>query len=121
MKVFSITITSPSYDFIAVTEQLQQFGEKQLMPHRRLDNMRRAFEEICATNIIPRCGEKFEISVAAEYSEESGKLRMRFVWPGERFDPLEEGEELSVKLLRAYCPKYEFSYENGKNDLNVYL
>lgn len=46
---------------------------------------------------------------------------MRFVWPGERFDPLEEGEELSVKLLRAYCPKYEFSYENGKNDLNVYL
>ena len=104
-----------------VTEALQQFAEKRLLPSRQQDNIRRAFEEICATNIIPRCGEKFEISVAAEYSEESGKLRMRFVWPGERFDPLEEGEELSVKLLRAYCPKYEFSYENGKNDLNVYL
>ena len=121
LKVLQFTITSPDFDFIACTEALQQFAEKRLLPRRQQDNIRRAFEEICATNIIPRCGEKFEISVAAEYSEESGKLRMRFVWPGERFDPLEEGEELSVKLLRAYCPKYEFSYENGKNDLNVYL
>ena len=121
LKVLQFTITSPDFDFIACTEALQQFAEKRLLPRRQQDNIRRAFEEICATNIIPRCGEKFEISVAAEYSEESGKLRMRFVWPGERFDPLEEGEELSVKLLRAYCPKYELSYENGKNDLNVYL
>mgnify|MGYP002265844904 CR=1 FL=1 len=65
LKVLQFTITSPDFDFIACTEALQQFAEKHLLPRRQQDNIRRAFEEICATNIIPRCGEKFEISVAA--------------------------------------------------------
>lgn len=121
LKVFSITITSPSYDFIAVTEQLQQFGEKQLMPHRRLDNMRRAFEEICATNIIPRSSGEYALHVTAEYSEETGKARMCFVWGGGPFNPLEEGEELSRKLLRGYFAETEYRYENKQNFLSVYL
>lgn len=121
LKVFSITITSPDYDFIAVTEQLQQFGEKQLMPRRRLDSMRRAFEEICATNIIPRSAGEYELRITAEYSEETGKARMRFVWGGEPFNPLEEGEELSVKLLRGYFTETEYRYENGENFLSVCL
>ena len=73
LKVLSLTIASPDYDFIAVTEQLQQFGEKQLMPRRQLDNMRRAFEEICATNVIPRSAGDYEVHITAEYSEETAR------------------------------------------------
>ena len=121
LKVLSLTIASPDYDFIAVTEQLQQFGEKQLMPRRQLDNMRRAFEEICATNVIPRSAGDYEVHVTAEYSEETGKARMRFTWGGAPFNPLEEGDELSVKLLRGYISETEYRYENQENDLTVTL
>ena len=121
LKVLSLTITGPDYDFIAVTEQLQQFGERQLMPRRQLDNMRRAFEEICATNVIPRSAGDYVVHITAEYSEETGKARMRFTWGGGAFNPLEEGEALSVKLLRGYFTETEYRYENGGNDLTVTL
>ncbi len=121
LKVFSITIASPDYDFIAVTEQLQQFGEKQLMPRRQLDNMRRAFEEICATNVIPRSAGEYELHITAEYAEETGKAQMRFVWGGEPFNPLEDGDELSVKLLKGYFSETAYRYEDHTNILNVCL
>ena len=121
LKMLTLTITNPNYDFIAVTEQLQRFGEKQLMPRRQLDNMRRAFEEICATNVIPRSAGDYELHVTAEYSEETGKAQMRFTWGGEAFNPLEEGEALSMKLLRGYFTETGYRYENGENDLTVTL
>ena len=121
LKVLSFTITSPDYDFIAVTERLQQFGEKQLMPRRQLDNMRRAFEEICATNVIPNSAGDYELHVTAEYSEETGKAQMRFVWGGAPFNPLEEGDALSMKLLKGYFSETEYRYENHENDLTVSL
>ncbi len=121
LKVLSITITSPDYDFIAVTEQLQQFGEKQLMPRRQLDNMRRAFEEICATNVIPNSAGDYELHITAEYSEETGKAQMRFTWGGAPFNPLEEGDELSVKLLRGYFSESQYRYGDNENDLTVFL
>ena len=83
--------------------------------------MRRAFEEICATNIIPRSSGEYALHVTAEYSEETGKARMCFVWVGGPFNPLEEGEELSMKLLRGYFAETEYRYENNENFLSVYL
>ena len=121
LKVLSITIASPDYDFIAVTEQLQQFGEKQLMPRRQLDNMRRAFEEICATNVIPRSAGDYELHITAVYAEETGRAQMRFTWGGKPFNPLEEGDALSVKLLKGFFSESTYRYENGENDLAVSL
>ncbi len=121
LKVLSLTITSPDYDFIAVTEQLQQFGEKQLMPRRQLDNMRRAFEEICATNVIPRSAGDYALHITAEYAEETGRAQMRFTWGGKPFNPLEEGDALSVKLLRGFFSESAYRYADGENDLTVSL
>ena len=121
LKVLSLTIASPDYDFIAVTEQLQQFGEKQLMPRRQLDNMRRAFEEICATNVIPRSAGDYALHITAEYAEETGRAQMRFTWGGKPFNPLEEGDALSVKLLRGFFSESAYRYADGENDLTVSL
>ena len=45
----------------------------------------------------------------------------RQVWGGGPFNPLEEGEELSRKLLRGYFAETEYRYENNENFLSVYL
>ena len=120
LKVLPFKITSPNYDFIAMTEQLQQFGEKNLLPRRQLDNLRRVFEEICAMNIIPRSPQDYVLRVFTEYSE-SGKLEMRFRWGGARFNPFKEGDQLSARLVAAFIQSYHYEYVDGENRLIVTL
>ena len=119
LKLLQLEIDGPNYDFIATTETLQRFGEKNLLPRRQLDNLHRAFEEICAANIIPHSGEGYVLRVGVEYSEETGRVLMRFAWDGPAYDPLRDGDELAAKLIRAYLSDYEYRREGGTNVLSV--
>ena len=121
LKVLPFKITSPDYDFLAMTEALQQFGEKNLLTRRQIDNLRRAFEEICATNIIPNHAEDRPLTVLTEYAEETGKLEMRFIRSGARYDPLEEGDALSIRLIKAFLKGSHYEYVDGENRLAVEL
>lgn len=121
LKILRFRITSPDYDFIAMSESLQQFGEKHYLTSRQTENLRRAFEEICALNIVPNREEENILEVFTEYYEADGKLSMRFVWGGRRYQPLEEGEELSIRLVKSVLTDSAYSYENGKNRLVVWL
>lgn len=121
LKVLQFRITSPDYDFIAMSESLQQFGEKHLLNRRQVENLRRAFEEICALNIVPNRGADDALEISTEYYEADGKLAMRFVWGGRQYHPLEEGEELSIRLVKSVLADSDYSYENGKNQLVVWL
>ena len=46
---------------------------------------------------------------------------MRFTWGGAPFNPLEEGDELSVKLLQGYFSESQYRYGDNENDLTVFL
>ena len=96
-------------------------GEKNLLTRRQIDNLRRAFEEICATNIIPNHAEDRPLTVLTEYAEETGKLEMRFIWSGARYDPLEEGDALSIRLIKAFLKGSHYEYVDGENRLAVEL
>ncbi len=121
LKVLHFQIASPDYDFIAMRESLQQFGEKHLLSRRQVDNLHRAFEEICALNIVPNREAEDVLEIFTEYYEEDGKLAMRFVWGGRQYHPLEEGEELSIRLVKSVLTDSSYLYENGKNELVVWL
>lgn len=121
LKILRFQITSPDYDFIAMSESLQQFGEKHLLRPRQTENLRRAFEEICALNIVPNREDEDVLQVFTEYYEADGKLSMRFVWGGRQYHPLESGEELSVRLAKSVVTDSSYSYEGGKNQLVVWL
>lgn len=121
LKILRLQITSPDYDFIAMSESLQQFGEKHLLRPRQTENLRRAFEEICALNIVPNRTDDNVLEVFTEYYEADGKLSMRFVWGGRQYHPLEAGEELSVRLAKSVVTDSSYSYEDGKNQLVVWL
>lgn len=121
LKVLRFQITSPDYDFIAMSESLRQFGEKHLLTPRQTENLRRAFEEICALNIVPNRDEGNMLEIFTEYYEVDGKLSMRFVWDGRQYQPLEAGEEISVRLAKSVVTDSSYSYENGKNHLVVWL
>lgn len=121
LKVLRFQISSPDYDFIAMSEALQQFGEKHLLGRRQIEGLRHAFEEICALNLVPNREENDTLEITTEYAEADGKLSMRFVWGGRAYDPLKEGEEISIRLVKSMIKDNRYAYENGKNELIVWL
>ena len=121
LKVLHFTITSPSYDFIAMTESLRRFGEQHQLSQRQTDSLCRTFEEICAANIIPRSPVDYRLQVFTEYAGETDALTMDFVWGGPPFDPLMEGDPLSLRLVRGFSKACRYAYADGENRLKVLL
>ncbi len=121
LKVLPFTIESPDYDFIAMSEALQIFGEKHLLGGKRINALRHVFEEVCTLGVVPGKDEGYVLNISTEYAEATGNLEMRFVWGGRGFDPLEEGDELSVMLLKAFIKESKYSFEDGENRLTLII
>ena len=121
LKVLHFTITSPSYDFIAMTEALRSFGVQHQLSRRQIDGLCRAFEEVCAANIIPRSPEDCRLQVFTEYAGETDALTMDFVWGGPPFDPLTEGDPLSARLIRGFSKSQHYTCAGGENRLTLTL
>lgn len=119
LKVLSLMVESEDYDFIAMSETLQNFGEKNMLTRKRTENLRRIFEEILALNIIPNAALRFPLEMIIEYEEETDHLEMRLHWKGLEYNPLMQGDEISLKLVRSAMKEGSFYYEDGENRLVV--
>ena len=71
--------------------------------------------------LIPHSPDDYELHVSTEYDEKADRLEMRFVWGGAPYDPLEEGEELSVRLIRGFLKGSHYTYTAGENRLVIEL
>ena len=112
---------SADFDFIAMSEALQNFGEKNMLTRKRTTNMRRIFEEILTLNLVPNGSPVFPLELTAEYAEEADILEMRLRWTGREYHPLIQGDELTLKLGRSAITDSRFTYEAGVNLLVVTL
>ncbi|MDD2648803.1 MAG: ABC transporter permease subunit [Eubacteriales bacterium] len=121
LKLMETTIVSPDYDFIAVKESFQQFGDKHMFGQKRTDEMISCFEELCSQNIIPALGESFNLGVIVEYDESSGSVELELKYDVKDYDPFVLGDELSLKLLSRIVKEHKHSYENGENSLHVLI
>ncbi len=100
---------------------MQTYGEKNMLQRKRVEDMRRVFEEILAINIIPDGLPEFPLELAAEYEESTDNLEMSFTWAGREYNPLTEGDEISVRLVHSAVKDSKFVYEDGRNRLTVTL
>ena len=121
LKVLSLLVESKDYDFISMNEKLQVFGEKNMLGVKRTQNLRRLFEELVAVNILPNCPSPFPLELAVEYDGEKDVLEMRFKWQGEKYNPLEEGDEISLCLVKAAMKSGDYTYGNGTNRIVISL
>lgn len=115
LKTLTLCVESEGYDFIDMSENIRRFGEKNLLPRRRVDNLRRVFEEVLAQNIILAQEIRYPITISVEYSEKTDQLEMRFTWSGGKFHPMEEGEKLSMQIVKAVITGCSYNYTEGVN------
>ncbi len=119
LKTLTLTVESLDYDFIGMSESIRQFGEKNLLSKKQVEKLLRVYEEILAQNLVLAQEVEFPITVSTEYSEKEDSLEMRFAWRGERYDPMESGDELSVMLVKASISGFSYDHRNGANSLVI--
>ena len=119
LKTLTLSVESLDYDFISMSESIRQFGEKNILPKKQVENLRRVYEEILAQNLVLSQGVEFPIMISVEYSEKEDGLEMRFTWHGERYNPMESGDEISIMLVKASISGFDYNHTDGANSLVI--
>lgn len=119
LKTLQLTITEKSFDFLGFMGEIEQFGKENLLPPRVIMNIQLAFEEMVITNILDRMPEKFEIQVSIEHSETDMMDSLMISYGEEKWNPLEQGEELSVNMVKKLATEATYWYEEEKNHIRI--
>lgn len=122
LKVFEREIASRQFDFIEMNTGIEEFGRKQMISQRDIEGIQVVFEELCVQTLLTRMEDSFPIVFSAAVSELDGHCSVKALYSGERFDPFTScAESLSVKVLSGRTKEYHYSYENGKNEIEIEL
>ena len=113
LKTFEREISSSDFDFIEVSTGIEEFGRKQLLSQRQINNMQMVFEELCVQTIISRGNEVFPLQFSAAVSELDGSCEAAISYNGPAFDPFtQKADELSVKMVLGMTKEHCWSGDN---------
>ena len=115
LKQLELGINSPDFDFIGFISQIEQFGRDNVIDARIVRNMQLAFEELVIQNIVGKLdheGKGFPINIGIEYSETDSSAEMRISYGDDRYDPLTEGDELSVMIVKKLAASIRYHYDS---------
>ena len=120
LKTFHLDITSKTFDFIGAAADIDRFSRRQLLGAQQSLKYQQIFEELCVTNILPTlpdngCALSFDALCREDGSECEAIIR----WAGERFDPLTQGDQLSVALAVSRTKSSTHTYADGVNTVTI--
>ena len=113
LKQLEIVLDTPDADIIGALSRIEEFGRKNLLSAKTVRNMQLCFEELVTGNILPAVSaEDMPVVFRAEYSESEGVTDVTVTYRGKRYDPLTEGYELSVKIVKSLSSSSAYSFDN---------
>ncbi len=121
LRTFHLEITSKTFDFLGAASQIDSFARKQLLGANQALKFQQIFEELCAEVILPTLPETGEwtLSFDAACREDGSQCEAVLRWKGTAFDPLTQGDPLSVKLALNRTSDSAYSYTDGVNRVQI--
>ena len=120
LKTYRCTITTKDFDFIGASTDIDSFARKQLLSAQQSLKFQQIFEELCVSCVLPQLPEAgCHVDFVAACSEDGSECRVVLTWSGEAFDPLQQGEEISVKLALNRTKDHSYEYADGKNTVKI--
>lgn len=117
-KLLEETITCKDYDFIAIRNNIEQFGRKYLLSLKTIHNMQVVFEELCAQTLLPLQSDNPNLQFRIEYSDKTHSTQIRVVYPGEALNLAEDMDPIAYALLKNATTSFEASHnEQQDNEL----
>ncbi len=120
LRNFHYDIESRNFDFVAVANSLAEFGYRHALSSAQNLKFQQIFEEMCVSVILPALPDAgLLLSFDASCAEGGEACEVIMHWEGKRFNPIEEGDELSMKIALAKTEKVNYSYENKSNLIKI--
>lgn len=122
LKSYHCEITTKDFDFIGTATDIDNFARKQILSVRQSLKFQQIFEELCVACILPKLPEdSCHVDFVAMCSEDGGECRAAISWTGEAFDPIQQGDKISVKLALSRTKDHAYQYADGKNSIQIFF
>lgn len=118
---FTRAITDMNFDFIGMDAEIQEFAINHLIDYESVNKIRSLFEEVFQVEILPTLGENFSANFEIILSESDNKTELYFEWAAGKFNPYDNSNKLSAKIINLYSSSHDFTYADGKNHLTIVL
>ena len=121
LKTFHMDIASSDFDFLGAASAIDAFARKHLLGADQSLKFQQIFEELCVSVILPTLPQEggWTITFDAACREDGSECEAVIRWEGAPFDPLKEGDALSVKLAVAKTKDARWTCEGGVNTVTI--
>ena len=94
---------------------IEQFGYRHMIDRRLVNQMHTIAEELCINTVLPVLESDGSLRLAFEYSDrDGGFIDVHLSYKGDDTDPLKGADELSMTLIRHYCPELAWECNDGQ-------
>ena len=119
IKRLELRIDTFDFDYTETIAKIERYAGMVRMDAVARRNLLLTFDEIFMENLIIMLRQDplvLPILISAEYSEKEKMLSVEYTWNGERFNPIEEGDELSMLILSKLTKNIRYRYD-GRNHI----
>ena len=124
IRTYLFEIRSRAFDFYALNSGIEEFGRKQMLTPKQINNIQLVTEELLMNQLLTKGGDAVDIDVNVGYAEESGEVALTLTYGGSLFNPLEgdgSDEDLSVLIVKRVARMSKWESDAGRNKLRVIL
>ena len=123
LKSMELEITGPNPDYPEILRKMEEFRRESMISADELRHIILVFEELVMQNImgVLRPGnEGFPLRMKLDYSEADTSASMELTYGGSAYNPLENGDEISLTIVRKMVSRIEYEYA-GENRIRALL
>lgn len=119
LKVLKLTVTAEKSDIPGEFSKIADFGYKYYLGDARIVKMYQILEELCITLILPCLEKGAVVDYEASYDGENKLCSVTVTYGGEMFNPIEDEDDISVKIIKNRTHDTVYTFDNGVNRIVI--
>ena len=113
LQVLNLELVGENFNIEDSFAEIEDFGRRHLIDRHTIRCMMIIAEELGGVILRERFADRTHVEITFEMKEDTGELDVKVSFTGDDFNPLENGEEASVKLIRYAAEDLRYSFQNG--------
>ena len=114
IRSFDFHLTSSDYDLYAIQSEIKTFCDKHFLSHKVSE-----FTQLVAEEILVLQQQITDVHLQLSYSEKAGLISLICASLGDPENPLEDEDDIGLKIILGRCQDATYSYTDGRNILNL--
>lgn len=114
IRSFDFHLTSSDYDLYAIQSEIKTFCDKHFLSHKISE-----FTQLVAEEILVLQQQITDVQLQLSYSEKAGLISLICASLGDPENPLEDEDDIGLKIILGRCQDATYSYTDGRNILNL--